>query len=161
MSRRVNQVVALSLAAALSLTLAACGGQTASADRDAGSDAEDPIVVQIGDDEFTTTRAIYQRYDEAKGGRLALRAPLAPAEEVEGGRVQEFTSGTVYWSAETGARIVRGQILETYVDHGGPAGPLGWPVTDETTEDELTYSEFQNGRIQVQDRAIQVIEYPG
>lgn len=161
MPRRVPQAFALSLAAALSLTLAACGGQTASADQDARAGAEDPIVVQIGDEEFTTTMAIYQRYDEAKGGRLALRAPLAPAEEIDGGRVQEFTSGTVYWTPETGARIVRGQILETYLDHGGPAGPLGWPVTDETTGDELTYSEFQNGRIQLQDRAIQVIEYPG
>lgn len=166
MSRRAPVALALPVIAALSLTLTACGEQgsptgQASAAQGEQPDAEDPIVVQIDDEEFATTMAIYRRYDEAKGGGLALRAPLAPAEEIDGGRVQEYTAGTVYWSPETGARIVRGQILATYLDNGGPTGRLGWPVTDETTEDELVYSEFQNGQIRLKDQAIQVVDYPG
>lgn len=165
MSRRAPLVFVLPVIAALSLTLTACGGQAVSEDQSSSAQGaepgdEDPVVIQIGDEEFATTMAIYRRFDEAKGGRLALRAPLAPAEELDGGRVQEYAAGTIYWSPESGAHIVRGQILTTYLDNGGPAGPLGWPVTDETTEGELTYSEFQRGRILLQDRAIQVVEDP-
>lgn len=164
MSRRAPLVFALPLIAALSLTLTACTGQAAPEDRasaaEAEPDARAPIVVQIGAEEFATISAIYRRYDQAKGGRLALRAPLAPAEELAGGWMQEFATGTIYWSPAGGAHIVRGQILTTYLDNGGPAGPLGWPVTDETTEDDLTYSEFERGRIRLQDQAIQVVETP-
>lgn len=166
MSRRASSAFASSVIVAMSLTLTGCGGQAVSEEQYAAAsaaepDAADPIVVQFGDAEFATTKAIYRRYEEAKGGPLALREPLSPAGELDGGRMQEYTSGTIYWSPENGARIVRGQILTTYLDHGGPSGNLGWPVTDEITEGELTYSEFENGRIRLEDRAIQVIEYPG
>ena len=166
MTRRAPLAFALPVIAALSLTLSACGGKadsedrTSAAEQGAEPDAQDPVVVQIGDEEFATTVAIYRRYDEAKGGRLAVRAPLAPVEEIDGGRMQEYAAGTIFWSPEHGAHIVRGQILTTYLAGGGPAGPLGWPVTDETTEDDLTYSEFERGRIRLQDQAIQVVETP-
>lgn len=166
MSRRAASAFTLSVVTAMSLMLTACGGQAVSEEQNsaapaAEADAEEPVIVQIGDAEFATTKAIYRRYDEAKGGRLALREPLAPARELDGGRMQEYSSGTIYWSPGSGAHIVRGQILSTYLDNGGPAGPLGWPVTDETTEGEVTYSEFENGRIRLEGRAVQVIEHPG
>lgn len=125
------------------------------------TDAADPIVVKIGDEEFATNMAIYRRYDDAKGGPLALQAPLAPAEEIAGGKKQDYTSGAIYWSPETGAHIVRGQILTTYLDNDGPAGVLGWPVGDETVEGEVIYSDFQNGQIRLEDRAIRVVENTG
>lgn len=166
MTRRAPLVFALPVIAALSLTLTACGGQSvsegqASAAHGAEPDAEDQVVVQIGDEEYATTMAIYRRYDEAKGTRLALRAPIAPSEELDGGRMQDYAAGTIFWSPEHGAHIVRGQILTTYLAGGGPTGPLGWPVTDEITEDAVTYSEFEGGRIRLQDQAIQVVENPG
>lgn len=125
------------------------------------ADAADPIVVKIGDEEFATNMAIYRRYDEAKDGPLALQAPLASAEEIDGGKRQDYTSGAIYWSPETGAHILRGQILTTYLDNGGPAGVLGWPVGDETVEGEVIYSDFQNGQIRLEDRAIRVVEHTG
>lgn len=183
MFRRVPWALALPVTAALALTLTACGVQTpggepggqAPAATGSEPDAADPIVVRIGEQEFPTTMAIYRRYEEAKGGPLELRAPLGPAREVEGGRVQEYTAGTVFWSPETGVHIVRGQILSTYLAGGGPTGWLGWPVTDETTEviadadladpdsagSEVVYTGFQNGEIRLEDRAIRVVRFPG
>ncbi|WP_256819777.1 LGFP repeat-containing protein [Dietzia sp. Die43] len=125
----------------------------------AGSDADDPIVVKIGEDEFLTNMAIYRRYDDAKETALALGAPVAPAEVLEGGKKQDFADGAIYWSPQTGAQIVRGQILATYLDNGGPAGRLGWPVSDELVEDEVIYSDFQRGQIRLEDQAIRVVEH--
>lgn len=127
----------------------------------AGSDADDPIVVKIGEDEFLTNMAIYRRYDDAKETALALGAPVAPAEVLEGGKRQDFADGAIYWSPQTGAQIVRGQILATYLDNGGPAGRLGWPVSDELVEDEVIYSDFQRGQIRLEDQSIRVIEHSG
>lgn len=126
-------------------------------------DAEpgDPIVVQIGDDEFATNMAIYHRYDDAKDTPLALRAPLASAEEIAGGTKQDYTTGSIYWSPGTGAYIVRGQILATYLEHGGPGGVLGWPTGDETVEGDVIYSAFQHGQIRLENQEIRVVEHSG
>lgn len=127
----------------------------------AGSDADDPIVVKIGEEEFLTNMAIYRRYDDAKETALALGAPVAPAEVLEGGKKQDFADGAIFWSPQTGAQIVRGQILATYRDNGGPAGRLGWPVSDEIAEGEVIYSDFQRGQIRLEDQAIRVVEHSG
>ena len=127
----------------------------------AGSDADDPIVVKIGEDEFLTNMAIYRRYDDAKETALALGAPVAPAEALEGGKKQDFADGAIFWSPQTGAQIVRGQILATYRDNGGPAGRLGWPVSDEIAEGEVIYSDFQRGQIRLEGQAIRVVEHSG
>ncbi|WP_100497668.1 hypothetical protein [Geodermatophilus chilensis] len=47
-----------------------------------------------------------------------------------GGYLTTFRGGTVYWSPATGARVMRGAILERYVAAGGPA-ELGYPTTDD------------------------------
>jgi uncharacterized protein with LGFP repeats len=48
------------------------------------------------------------------------------------GRVQQFEGGAVYWSAATGARIVRGDIATVYEAAGGVTGALGLPTSDAT-----------------------------
>lgn len=127
----------------------------------AGSDADDPIVVKIGEDEFATNMAIYRRYDAAKGSPLALRAPVAPAEELDGGKKQDYVAGAIFWSPETGAQIARGQILATYLENGGPAGKLGWPVSDEKVEGDVILSDFQHGQIRLENESIRVVENAG
>ncbi|WP_347057899.1 zinc-dependent metalloprotease family protein [Blastococcus sp. HT6-30] len=52
------------------------------------------------------------------------------ARAANGGFETRFAGGTIYWSAATGARVVRGAILARYVDSGGP-GALGYPVADD------------------------------
>lgn len=139
-------------------------GESAVGGADAGESAarpapDDPIVIQVGEDEYLTIMAIYRRYDDAKNTPLALLGPVAPAQELDGGKKQDFIDGTVYWSLQTGAQIVRGKILDTYLDTGGPTGRLGWPVGDETAEDAVIYSDFQHGQIRFEDQAIWVIEH--
>ncbi|MDX2355848.1 hypothetical protein [Dietzia sp. PP-33] len=125
------------------------------------SDADDPIVVQIGEQEFPTIMAIYRRYDDAKGGPLALKAPVGPAEPWADGMTQDYLDGAVFWSPETGAQIVRGRILETYLEGGGPSGPLGWPTSDETAEGEVISSDFQRGQIRLENQTIEVVDHGG
>jgi uncharacterized protein with LGFP repeats len=48
------------------------------------------------------------------------------------GRVQRFEHGSVYWSAATGARIVRGDIATAYDAAGGVTGVLGLPTAEAT-----------------------------
>lgn len=133
----------------------------ATGEPNAGSDADDPIVVKIGEEEFTTNMAIYRKYDGAKGSPLALQVPAAPADALDGGKKQDYLAGSIYWSPESGAQIVRGQILATYLDNGGPGGYLGWPVGDETVEGESIYSDFQHGQIRLENQSIRVIEHTG
>jgi LGFP repeat len=57
--------------------------------------------------------------------------------------------GTIYWSASTGAFEVHGDLDRAYSSRGGPAGDLGFPVTDET---EIPggagrYNRFERGSL--------------
>ena len=46
------------------------------------------------------------------------------------GCVQRFQGGALHWSGPTGARTVAGAVLKGWSKAGGPAGALGYPVTD-------------------------------
>ncbi|SHN85153.1 LGFP repeat-containing protein [Geodermatophilus obscurus] len=48
----------------------------------------------------------------------------------DGGYLTTFRGGTVFWSPATGAKVVRGALLERYVTAGGPQ-ELGYPTTDD------------------------------
>ncbi len=63
-----------------------------------------------------------------------------------GGKAQDFTNGTIYWSAATGAWSVKGAIRDHYNAVGGPGGFLGYPTTDETTTPDGVgrYNHFQH-----------------
>ncbi|MGI8682084.1 MAG: LGFP repeat-containing protein [Mycobacteriales bacterium] len=63
----------------------------------------------------------------------------------DGGALSRFQGGTVYWSAPTGARWVRGPILAEYAKLGGPVGRLGYPVTDRYAVTVGVENEFQHG----------------
>jgi uncharacterized protein with LGFP repeats len=67
----------------------------------------------------------------AKGAQAGvLGYPVGGDEAVPGGFRTRFQGGTLYWSAPTGARMVRGALLERYEAAGGPR-VLGFPVADE------------------------------
>src|SRR5699024_11017958 len=69
--------------------------------------------------------------------------------DVPGGRAQDFTSGRVFWSEATGAKIVAGAIGGEYQQAGGPGGALGMPTTNEaaTPNTPGRFNHFQNGSI--------------
>ncbi|ABM13253.1 MULTISPECIES: LGFP repeat-containing protein [Mycolicibacterium] len=69
----------------------------------------------------------------AAGG---ARGPLGAAEgdpyEIgSDGMGQDFVNGAIFYSPETGANVVTGQVLAKYQSVGGPEGDLGFPITSE------------------------------
>ena len=85
-------------------------------------------------------------YTQLGGSGSYLGSPTDSPYPVAGGQAEDFTGGTVYWSAGTGAHAVRGAILAHYQALGGPGGFLGFPVTDETgTPDGIgRFNHFAN-----------------
>jgi uncharacterized protein with LGFP repeats len=69
----------------------------------------------------------------AAGGQLGpLGAPEGPASKVGAdGLVQIFAGGKIFYSPDTGADVVTGQVLAKYESVGGPAGDLGFPTSNE------------------------------
>lgn len=66
-----------------------------------------------------------------------------------GGGMLEYQHATVFALPEGGAHEVHGQILEWYLAHGGPYGPLGYPISDEkpTPTGFGRYNLFQRGAV--------------
>jgi LGFP repeat len=58
-------------------------------------------------------------------------------------------ASSIFWSPETGAHIVSGEIRDQYLAGGGPTGELGYPLSDEAdSADGLgRISYFENGYI--------------
>ena len=88
----------------------------------------------------------------AAGGRTGvLGLPTttdAPTPDGRGAFVR-FDGGDVYWSPATGARLVRGGILATWLGSGGVTGPLGYPVTSDavTADGRGAFVRFQYGEV--------------
>ncbi|RFU21757.1 N-acetylmuramoyl-L-alanine amidase [Geodermatophilus marinus] len=74
--------------------------------------------------------AIERRYAADAGLRSWLGAPVGSERSGNGFAWQEYEHGRLYWSAATGVRFVRGDVLAAWLAAGGP-GVLGVPTTDE------------------------------
>ncbi len=78
--------------------------------------------------------AILERWRSLGAQTGVLGYPTGDDVAVPGGFKTDFAGGSIYWSPATGARLVRGAILQRYVTAGGP-GVLGHPTAD----DDATY----------------------
>ena len=71
--------------------------------------------------------------------RRAAGGPLGPLGAADGepypigsdGFGQDFVNGKIFYSPDTGANVVTGQVLAKYESVGGPEGDLGFPITGE------------------------------
>lgn len=95
----------------------------------------------------SVTGAIAQTYF---GGRTArtLGFPLTdePATPDGDARYNHFEGGSVYWSAGTGAHVVRGAVREAWAAQGWETGALGLPTAAERTSDSgEVRADFQGG----------------
>jgi LGFP repeat-containing protein/peptidase C39-like protein len=93
--------------------------------------------------------AIRDKWSSMGWERSFLGYPTSDELAAPGGRVSHFQGGDIYWSANTGAQVVHGAILDRYAQMGGPASPLGFPTTDElpTADGVGRYNWFSNGAI--------------
>jgi uncharacterized protein with LGFP repeats len=68
---------------------------------------------------------------EALGGATSILGTPLDGETINGGiRHRTFTGGAIYWSLETGAHAVTGEIKSTHDARGGILGRLGLPTGD-------------------------------
>lgn len=97
---------------------------------------------------FVVQGAILQKYLAYGGLAGSLGMPTSneqPAQNL--GRYTTFAGGAIYWTPRTGAHVVWGRIRERWDRSGGPAGPLGYPITDERNLPGGWESMFQHGII--------------
>ncbi len=75
---------------------------------------------------------ISPKYAALGGPSSVLGAAVGPEFSIAGGLGQRYQAGWIYWTPTTGAHEVHGHIAARYAVLGGPAGLLGFPLTDET-----------------------------
>ncbi|MFA6001487.1 MAG: hypothetical protein WC828_05165 [Thermoleophilia bacterium] len=93
--------------------------------------------------------AILAKY-KAVGASQTYGLPVIDEKDVNGkpgAREGQFERGRIYWSPATGTSQVYGAILGRYLLGGGPAGPLGLPVSDEFGIPGGRRTNFQGGYI--------------
>jgi len=90
--------------------------------------------------------ATFDRLGDIRG---LLGFPTTDPAGVAAGSVQQFERGRIYFATPAGAHEVHGAILAHYDALGGPAGLLGFPVSDEAaTPDQVgRFSYFTGGGI--------------
>lgn len=90
-------------------------------------------------------------YDRVQGPSSVLGLPLTSEQPTPGGTgaYNHFLGGSIYWSPPTGAKVVRGAILERWATTGWERGVLGFPTTSEapTPWRPGAYSHFQGGSV--------------
>ncbi|MBB3038527.1 LGFP repeat-containing protein [Hoyosella altamirensis] len=109
-----------------------------------GAETESESVMAADGTEVVLEGELAEKYAEL-GPELG--ALTGEPQTIGDGTAAEFENGTIYWSEETGAHLVQGEILRVYTESGGPEGELGFPTSDEDETDGGWESEFENGTI--------------
>jgi uncharacterized protein with LGFP repeats len=63
------------------------------------------------------------------------------------GRFNHFEGGSIYWTPQTGAHEVHGQILALWANMGFERSKLGYPTSDEVNMPGGRMSRFEHGEI--------------
>ncbi|GGK55527.1 alpha/beta hydrolase-fold protein [Nocardia camponoti] len=63
------------------------------------------------------------------------------------GRLQTFEGGSIYWTPQTGAQVIRGALLDAWDKQGFEGGPLGYPTAAEarTPSRDGAVQSFEHG----------------
>ena len=99
----------------------------------------------------TLLSEIDQKYVSLGGAEGPLGEPLESEQSTPDGiaRFRNFQNGLIYWSPDTGAHEVHGDIYGKWSELGRETSPLGYPISDESgTADGIgSYNDFQGGSI--------------
>ncbi|MFD4180066.1 DUF5615 family PIN-like protein [Rhodococcus sp. NPDC058481] len=74
---------------------------------------------------------IEKKYVEWGGAGSPLGSPVGEVYVVGNGFGQNYEGGVIFYSPDSGAKVMYGVILDKYRELGGPAGDVGFPSTDE------------------------------
>jgi uncharacterized protein with LGFP repeats len=96
---------------------------------------------------------VLKKYESVGGPQSDLGLPTS--NETDGGlktgsRVSTFSADdkpAIFWTPDYGAFIVRGAMNAAWDKLGGPAGPLGPPVADQTEDGNVVSQRFTGGEI--------------
>lgn len=84
----------------------------------------------------------------AEGGSLGYPVTRTLTTPGNSGEFSHFQNGSIYWSLGTAAHSITGPIRDKWGELGWEAGPLGFPITDEsTTTNNGRYNLFNGGAI--------------
>ncbi|CAO5232039.1 GH25 family lysozyme [Frankia sp. AgKG'84/4] len=105
---------------------------------------------------------IAPRYLAVGGSNRFLHRPVSDIENTvaPGGQQARFQGGWIYWHPATGAHVVNGRILQTYLGLGGSGSALGLPTSDEYSVPGGRQSDFQHGRLRWDAVTNQVAQVP-
>jgi SpoIID/LytB domain protein len=92
---------------------------------------------------------VLSRYRKLGGPASEYGFPRSTvAETADGAGLKlRLARGMIFWSADSGARAVRGKVLEAYRKRKYSAGPLGYPVSDFVDTDTEQRGRFQGGSV--------------
>lgn len=65
------------------------------------------------------------------------------------GEYNHFQEGSIYWTSETGAHEIHGEIKDKWAEKNWEKGVLGYPITDQlqSPDGKVEYNHFQKGSI--------------
>ncbi len=113
--------------------------------------ATDPRTNDHGAPCLDDCTAIGRKYTALGGQGSALGEPASAEVATPGGagRYAHYQSGSIYWHPALGAFSVQGAIRDQWKVLSWESGPLGFPLTDETTTPDGVgrYNHFQSGSI--------------
>lgn len=80
---------------------------------------------------FSVTNPILGGYFQQGGaaGYLGWPSSNVSCTLINSGCFQNFENGAVYWSPSSGSHPTWGPLFTTYVESGGPSGPMGFPTS--------------------------------
>lgn len=92
---------------------------------------------------------INARYSELGGPSSWLGFPTTGEQTTPDGqgRYVHFENGSMYWTPETGAQAIPGDMFQHWGTAGFEAGDLGYPVADAVEQNGGLVQQFQNGYV--------------
>ncbi|MGE2737802.1 N-acetylmuramoyl-L-alanine amidase [Mycolicibacterium vaccae] len=92
--------------------------------------------------------AIFAKWEALGGMNSFLGRPTSPEASGEGAtRYVTFEHGAIYWSPETGAEPITGEIYKSWGSLGFERGALGLPTSGEIPEPLWIVQNFQHGTL--------------
>ncbi|TFF35548.1 LGFP repeat-containing protein [Mucilaginibacter psychrotolerans] len=98
---------------------------------------------------FAVYGAIALKYNDLGTIRSEIGYPQMDEAKMKDGAYQFFDKGAIYWSPKTGAHLVRGNVLQRYMNEKYANGFLGFPADDLkiTPDGKAVYCYFEGSCI--------------